>query len=115
MRVALKRAVVARLTEKITEDVAVLTRAAMAAREAAHHEDAKPENDKDTRAIEAGYLAGAQAECVRDLERAVHALATMDVRDFGDGDIVAQGALVELDGGGVEGAPSILYFLAPAA
>ena len=54
-------------------EVEVLTAAARSTHEAATHEENKAENDKDTRAIEAGYLAGAQADRVRELQGAITA------------------------------------------
>lgn len=104
-----KRALIDLLRDEIARTVSVLTRAANEAREAATHEDSKPENDKDTRAVEAAYLAGAQADRARDLERASAALAALDLRAFGPDDVISAGALVELD----QGDASALYFLAP--
>src|SRR5258707_8534043 len=69
-----KRAIVVAIQEQLAAEIAVLTRAARDAHEAATHEEAKPENDKDTRSVEAAYLAGAQAERARDLERTASAL-----------------------------------------
>src|SRR3954468_23477478 len=86
-----------------------MKRAAKDAREAATHEEAKPENDKDTRAIEASYLAGAQANRVRDLSGIVNALEFLPLRAFGPADPIAAAALVEID---VEGKRAC-YFLAP--
>lgn len=104
-----KRALVAKLREEIARTVSVLTRAAHDAREAATHEEAKPENDKDTRAVEAAYLAGAQAERARELERAAAALAALDLKRFGPDDAISAGALAQLDQGDAEH----WYFLAP--
>lgn len=104
-----KRELIERAREDIARTVSVLTRAAHEAREAATHEESKPENDKDTRAVEAAYLAGAQAERVRDLERASAALAALDVRELGPDDAIRAGALVEIDQEGKR----CLYFLAP--
>ena len=92
-----KRALVDDLRAQLTRDIAVLTQAALSTREAATHEDAKPENDKDTRAIEAGYLAGAQAERVRDLEKTNNVLGMLPLRVFSDSDPVALSALVEVE------------------
>lgn len=104
-----KRALIQKLREDIARSVAVLTRAANEAREAATHEEAKPENDKDTRAVEAAYLAGAQAERARDLERAAASLASLDLRRFEPDDPISAGALVRVDQGDAEH----WYFLAP--
>src|SRR5687767_406927 len=66
-----KQALVTALLAKLEAELANMTKAANTAREAATHEEAKPENDKDTRALEASYLAAGQAERVRDLEAAL--------------------------------------------
>jgi transcription elongation GreA/GreB family factor len=58
--------------------------------EAATHEEARPENDKDTRAVEESYLA-------RDLKLELALLRALEVRDFGEGAEVASGALVTLE------------------
>ncbi|MFT3776128.1 MAG: GreA/GreB family elongation factor [Minicystis sp.] len=105
-----KRALIEKLREDIARSVSVLTRAANDAREAATHEEAKPENDKDTRAVEAAYLAGAQADRARDLERASAALAALDLKRFGPDDAISAAALIALDQGDDE---SHWYFLAP--
>src|SRR5271170_5449401 len=104
-----KRALIAELRADVARSVATLTRAAGEAREAATHEQSRPENDKDTRAVEAAYLAGAQAERVRDMVRASAALAALDLRSFGAETPISSSALVELEH---EGATSA-YFLAP--
>ena len=104
-----KRALIAGLREDLARTIAVLRHAAEETREAATHEEAKPENDKDTRAVEAAYLAGAQAERVRDLERTSASLASLDLRSFGATDPISSAALIELDADGV----THWYFLAP--
>ena len=92
-----KRVLVRRLVADLEAEIAVLTAAARSAHEAATHEEAKPENDKDTRSVEAAYLAGAQAERVRDLERVSSALSTLPLKDFGDDDDIAVSAIVEVE------------------
>jgi transcription elongation GreA/GreB family factor len=104
-----KRAIIAAMRMAMAREAEVLTTAATSAREAATHEENKPENDKDTRALEAAYLAGAQADRVRDLGRADNALQFLTLRPFGDGDKIALTALVEVE---VDGA-SQHYFLSP--
>lgn len=104
-----KREIVEQLKAALTREIDVISRAANAAREAATHEENRPENDKDTRAVEAAYLAGAQADRVRELERAVNALEFLPLRAFREQDPIAASALVEVD---IEGKRA-LYFLAP--
>jgi len=105
----LKRALIRKLQEEIGEEIGALKRVALTAREAATHEEARPENDKDTRAVEAAYLAGAQAERVRDLERVVNALEFLPLRAFGPGEPIALSALIEVDMDG----EALRFFLAP--
>ena len=81
-RPAAKKALIASLIEKLDSELANMKRAAKDAREAATHEEAKPENDKDTRALEASYLAGAQAARVRELEGSIKMANLMVVLDF---------------------------------
>lgn len=101
-----KRALVVKLREELKKEIATMRDAQRVAHEAATHEEAKPENDKDTRALEASYLARGQAERVRDMERADNALEFLVLRAC---ETVTLGAIVELDH---DGARSV-YFLAP--
>jgi transcription elongation GreA/GreB family factor len=104
-----KRALIQELIAMARREIAPVEKAARSAREAATHEESRPENDKDTRAIEASYLAGAQADRVRDVERMINALEFLPLRAFTPTDPIASAALVEVD---VEGKRSH-YFLAP--
>lgn len=105
-----KQALVAQLLEQLGAEIERMTKAARDAHEAATHEEAKPENDKDTRGLEAAYLAGAQAERVRELELAAKRIASLDLRDLGDGDVISASALVTLED---EDGARTRYFLAP--
>ena len=95
-----KRAIVTALRREVAREMGTLARAAKDARDAATHEESKPENDKDTRGLEAAYLAGAQATRVRELERVDNVLEFLTLRAFGERDAISQTALVEvaLDG-----------------
>jgi len=71
--------------------------AARAIAASATHEESRPENDKDTRAIEESYLARGQAQRAADLSHEVALLGTLPLQDF-DGDRpLASGALVALE------------------
>jgi transcription elongation GreA/GreB family factor len=63
--------------------------------EAATHDEARAENDKDTRALEQSYLARGQAQRVEDLSAELGAVEKMTLRSYGDDDAIAAGALVE--------------------
>lgn len=105
----IKRALLRQLEEQLRREIDTAQRVALASHEAATHEEARPENDKDTRSVEAAYLAGAQAERVRDLERLANLLTFLELRSFGPGDPIAPTALVELEAEGKHAH----YFLAP--
>lgn len=97
------------LVGALASDLAVRERAYRAAREAATHDEAKPENDKDTRALELTYLARGEAMRIEELRVAVAETQAMAVGPVGDGEPVRLGALVATDEDGVEA----LFWLAP--
>lgn len=105
----MKRDLIRQLQAELGRELLVLKQAALASREAATHEESRPENDKDTRAVEAAYLAGAQADRVRELERTMNALEFLPLRSFGPGDSILSSALVEVDLDGER----LHYFIAP--
>jgi hypothetical protein len=97
------------LLVQLRAELDAATRAHLASAAAATHEEAKPENDKDTRALEQSYLARGQAMRVHDLEVAVSEVAAMPLRTFRAGDPVALSALVFAVENGVE----LTMFIAP--
>ncbi|MET0591135.1 MAG: transcription elongation factor GreAB [Polyangiaceae bacterium] len=92
-----KRKVMNALLQLLTELSVKATNAANTTREGATHPEAKPENDKDTRALEQSYLARGQALRVIELNDEIQLLRTMPLRSFGAADPVAVGALVTLE------------------
>jgi transcription elongation GreA/GreB family factor len=87
-----------------------MRKAAWDAAQAATHEEAKPENDKDTRALEASYLAAGQAERVRTLEVAVKVLAGLELRDIGKTTPICASAVVTLED---EDGARTTFFMSP--
>ena len=63
----------------------------------ATHEETQPENDKDTRAIEATYLARGLAARVESLENDAALLESFAPHDFAEADSIGVGALVGLE------------------
>jgi len=107
-----KRKILQRLCERLAERVDQMRASQLETRAGATHPEARQEHPKDTRAIEAGYLARGLAGRVETLQEDLVALQRMEVRDFGPDDPVALGALVEVeraDGG------QAVYFLLPVA
>jgi transcription elongation GreA/GreB family factor len=99
------------LLEIVSRDLDTLVRAHRATREGATHEEAKPENDKDTRALEQSYLARGQAVRIEELRAGVEAISTLTVRAFDAHDPVALGALVTLCDAGSEGSSGAFVVL----
>lgn len=97
-KAALRAELVTQLEAALT--AAIATHAATVA--GATHAESKPENDKDTRALELTYLARGQAQRVVELQDALVELAAWTPRRFGDDDAVALGALVTIDEDGDE-------------
>jgi transcription elongation GreA/GreB family factor len=97
------------LAHLLAADLETRQRAYRAAREGATHEEAKPENDKDTRALEQSYLARGEAARVDELTLALAEVRAMNVRRFRPDEPAAVGALVTTEG---EGARARLW-LAP--
>lgn len=86
----LKRALLAQLEEQLKAARAAHT----AATEGAISDEARPENDKDTRGLEQSYLARGHAQRVAELEAAISSVAAMPVSDA---ERVMLGALVTIE------------------
>src|ERR1700722_19685512 len=74
----------AELLALLTADLETLERAHRATREGATHEEAKPENDKDTRALEQSYLARGQAARIEELRLNVALVSALPVKASGE-------------------------------
>ena len=88
------------MVAKIQADRDFVRGAAVAARDAATHDESRAEDSHDTRAIEASYLAGAAAERALDLDKLVTYIRALGAEAR---DRAVEGALVTLageDGGG---------------
>jgi transcription elongation GreA/GreB family factor len=82
------------LVTRLEQDLATARAAHAAAIEGATHEEARPENDKDTRGLEQSYLARGLAQRVAELEAAVAAVPAMTLDAAGK---VSLGALVTVE------------------
>lgn len=97
------------LESLLAVDVETLERAQRAAVDAATHEEAKPENDKDTRALEASYLARGHALRLEELRTALAELRAWTPGAAAKG-ASAVGCLVTAED---EDGDERVYFLAP--
>lgn len=90
------------LKEELTKNLELALKAAQATYDIATHEDNKAENKYDTRGLEASYLAGAQAERVRDLKETLGMISTLKIKNFSESDVIAQTALIKISFSGKE-------------
>jgi transcription elongation GreA/GreB family factor len=97
------------LLRVVAADLAAGERAWRSAHEGATHQEAKPENDKDTRALEASYLARGQAARVEELRAGLTDLQGMALADFDAASPVRLGAVVETE----EDDQRTTYWIAP--
>jgi transcription elongation GreA/GreB family factor len=107
-----KRQVLAQLLALLDKECAALESSLEAAVDAATNEESKPENEYDTRALEASYLAGAQKERLEQLKGMRLALAAMPVKSHAPDGPVQTGSIVELES---EGGQSVCFLLQFAA
>src|SRR6187551_2564237 len=77
-----KREILRLLRESVSADLATMSAAQRVVVDGATHEENRPENDKDTRALEQSYLARGQALRVVELQDALNQLVALD--DSGD-------------------------------
>jgi len=104
-----KPAILKKLETHIAGQLEVATQAAHAAHEAATHIESKPEDEYDTRGLEASYLAGAQSKRAMELEQLVALYRYVDVKSFGPEVPIASTAVVEMETNG----KSHYYLLMP--
>jgi transcription elongation GreA/GreB family factor len=105
-----KAQLIAELQRLLANELQLATRSQQNALEGATHEEAKPENDKDTRATEASYLARGQAARVEELQKTHATWSALRARPFGPTDPIAVGALVALE----DDEQTELYLVVPA-
>jgi GreA/GreB family transcription elongation factor len=104
-----KARVRAALEAQLQQDLAVAVEAQRRTQSGATHEESKPENDKDTRALESSYLARGQAQRVVGLTHDLSTASALELRVFEAATPIAVSALVELD----DGEHTAFYFLSP--
>jgi transcription elongation GreA/GreB family factor len=93
------------LVARLEADLATAKAAHAAAIEGATHEEARAENDKDTRGLEQSYLARGLAQRVAELEAAVANVPAMTIEATSK---VSLGAVVTVDEDGDE----LVFFVA---
>jgi transcription elongation GreA/GreB family factor len=86
--------------QQLESDLLMMKEAARATYEAATGEESKPENEYDTRGLEASYLAGAQAKRAAEIDEVLTFFKNLKVQDFSDKDAIQMGSLVGLQSQG---------------
>lgn len=104
-----KTALKVELIAALKNELAVAEKAFANTRAAATHEEAKPENDKDTRALEQSYLARGQAQRVEELRAAVADAEKLQLRKADDGKPIGVGLVIDAS----DDDKSASYFMAP--
>ncbi|WP_413557230.1 GreA/GreB family elongation factor [Bdellovibrio sp. HCB209] len=95
-----KRKLIDQIRIELEKDLEILTEAAKASIEAATSEESKPENQYDTRSLEASYLARGQAKRIAEIKELLVVIKHVSVKDFGPEDKIAGTALLEVEHNG---------------
>ena len=93
----IKKSLLAQIAGKLETELNVLRASAAAAHDAATHTENKPENQYDTRGLEASYLAGAQEARAAELQSALDLIRATLPQDFRPDQAVGLTAVVELN------------------
>ena len=88
------------LIENLEQELLLLKAAARATYEAATHEESKPENEYDTRGLEASYLAGAQAKRAGEIDEVISMFKTTSMKSFASDEMISSTALVLVESKG---------------
>jgi transcription elongation GreA/GreB family factor len=107
----LKKSLLDELLKKAREELVDLTRAALEQKNFATDQEFKAESKYDTRALEASYLASAEAKRVEELKLEIQILEEVDLSASARTGEISIGALVELS----YSERKMLYFLIPTA
>jgi transcription elongation GreA/GreB family factor len=92
-----KEILIQELVTKAKHELAELEVAAKATKDYATDPEFKAENHRDTRAIEAAYLAGAEAKRVEELKLEIQILEEVDLKASAKLGEITMGSLVELE------------------
>lgn len=105
-----KPELIAKIVGLLEAEVSGLKAAALQTYAAATGEENKAENKYDTRALEASYLAGAQAKRVKETEASLGVFRTIKSKSFSNASSIESTAIVELDLDG----KSLYVFVVPS-
>lgn len=104
------------LIDHIQQEIDATLAAVNEAHALASHEQSKPENQYDTLALEAAYLAHGQSERIAELQRQVMLLNHFEVLEFNNDSRIALGAVVCVEElGALEDGKFQWFWLLPVA
>lgn len=103
-----KSLLVKAIIQEIQKNLQQLADTEKSIREETTHEESKPENEYDTRAIESGYLAKAHSKRLLELNETLAAIRFLEIKSFTDQDPIAASALVKIN---VAGTPGWYFYL----
>ena len=92
-----KKRLISAILKRLEQDLDTAITAARAALDEATHPENKAENQYDTRGLEAGYLAGAQAERAAQIEEQILIYKHLEPKDFKETEPISSTALVEVE------------------
>lgn len=92
-----KKKLVEAFINQLQHDLKIIKEAQAATYEAATHEESKPENEYDTRGLEASYLVSAQMKRITEIEETLLVLRHLELKNFGEKDKINSSALVEVE------------------
>jgi transcription elongation GreA/GreB family factor len=87
-----------RIIDQLAADLELFLQAARTAHEAATNAENLPDNEYETLALEASYVAQGQANRAQEIRMALESYKALELRPFGEGDPIRLGALVTLEG-----------------
>jgi transcription elongation GreA/GreB family factor len=108
-----KSALRSAILDKLRQDLALQSSAAQMAHDEAISEESRAENKWDTHSQEAAYLAEGQAKIAGEISANIEVYTAIPLPDFAPTDIVAIGAVVELEP--VGGGNKAWFFVGPRA
>lgn len=97
-----KKELIAHFVEQLTTEIALLKEATRATLDAATNEESQPENQYDTFALEASYLAGAQSKRVAEMLEVLSLFKSMSFKEFNSKDAIDMTALIDIKINGKE-------------
>lgn len=93
----MKNIIIKKLKEQVTKELKELKNASQSSMELVKSGDLKSDGKYDTRGTEAGYLAGAQAKRVHELELELELIDKIPTKNLDSTDEISIGALIELE------------------